>query len=227
MDEDVMDDKEEPSEESRPVKGGQSRAMMPTMKERQEHERTHIPYRSLCRHCVAARAGNPPHRGRRFPKAIEEDNDTKQVSYEYWFMRDQPGLESAKILISKDRATHMVSAHVVPLKGAVLDWVIQQCARDLERLGHYGQVTLKSDHEAAIVDVWREIANLRGCRGTLMEHSLVADSQSNGLIDRGIRSVEEMTRVLLFDHSSRVGSPISVDSPVFLWIVEHATDILN
>ena len=136
-------------------------------------------------------------------------------------------MESAKILVSKDRATRMVSAHVVPLKGAVLDWVIQQCARDLERLGHSGSVTLKSDQEAAIVDVLRKIANLRGSLGTLLEHSPVADSQSNGLIERGIRSVEEMTRVLLFDLSRLVGCPVSVHSPVFPWIVEHATDILN
>ena len=33
--------------------------------------------------------------------------------------------------------------------------------------------------------------------------------------------------MLLFDLSSRVGSPISVHSRVFPWIVEHATDILN
>ena len=77
------------------------------------------------------------------------------------------------------------------------------------------------------MDVLREIANLRGSRGTLVEHSPAADPQSNGFLDRGIRSVEEMTRVILFDLSSRVGSPISVHSPVFSWIVEHATDILN
>ena len=141
--------------------------------------------------------------------------------------RDQPGMESAKILVSKDGAARMVSDHVVPLKGAVIDWVIQQCARNLERLGHYGQITLMSDQEASIVDVPREIANLRGSRGTLSEHSPVADSQSNGFIERGIFSAEEMTRVFLLDLSSRVGSPISVHSPVFPWIVEHATDILN
>ena len=45
----------------------------------------------------------------------------------------------------------------------------------------------------------RELANLRGSRGTLPEHSPVADSQSSGFIERGIRSVEEMTRVILFD----------------------------
>ena len=56
-------------------------------------------------------------------------------------------------------------------------------------------------------------------------HRLATHSRS--LIERGIRSVEEMTRVLLFDLSSRVGRPISVHSPVFSWIVEHATDILH
>ena len=80
-----------------------------------------FPYRSLCRHCVAARASNPAHRGRKFALAVEDDKDMKQVSYDCC-MRDQPGTESAKILVSKDRATRMVSAHVVPLKGAVLDW---------------------------------------------------------------------------------------------------------
>ena len=75
--------------------------------------------------------------------------------------------------------------------------MIQQCARDLERLGHHGQVTLEFDQEPAIVDPLKEIANLRGSRGTLLEHSPVADSQSNGFIERGIRSVEEMTRVLV------------------------------
>ena len=88
----------------------------------------------------------------------------------------------------------------------------------MERLGHHGQITLKSDQEPAIVDVLREIANLREARGTLTKQSLVADSQSNGFIERGIRSVEGMTRVILVHLSSRVGSPISVHSPVFPWI---------
>ena len=158
-------------------------------------------------HCVTARASNPAHRGRRFATAVEDDKDMKQLSYDDCFMRDQPGSESAKILVSKDRATRMVSAHVVPVKGAVIDWVIQQWARDLERLGHHGQITLKSDQEPAIVDWLREMANFLGSRGTLLEHSLVADSQSNGFIERGIRAVEEMTRVILLDLSCRVGVP--------------------
>ena len=80
--------------------GGQTRMMMTsTLRKRQEHERTHIPFRSWCRHCVAARASNPAHRGRRFATAVKEDKDMKQVSYDYCFMRDQPGSESVKILV--------------------------------------------------------------------------------------------------------------------------------
>ena len=45
-----------------------------------------------------------------------------------------------------------------------------------------------------------------------MDDSPVADSQSNGFIERGIRS--------------RFGSSVSVHSSIFLWIVEHA-DIWN
>ena len=157
MDEEDMDDKEEQSAESRAVRVGQKKTVTPTLAEREEHERTHIPYRSWCRHCVAARASNPAHRCRKFAKAVEDDKDMKQVSYNFCFLRDQPGMESAKILVSKDRATRMVSAHAVPLKGAVIDWVIQRCARDLERLGHYGQITLKSCHDGEVA-----LANVAG-----------------------------------------------------------------
>ena len=62
MDEEDMDDKEEQSE-SREVRVGQNKVVTPTLAEREEHERTHIPYRSWCRHCFAARASNPAHRG--------------------------------------------------------------------------------------------------------------------------------------------------------------------
>ena len=105
--------------------------MTPTLARREEHERTHIPFWSWCRNCVAARASNPAHRGRKFAEAVEDDKDMTQVINDYCIVRDQPGLESAKILVSKDRATRMVSAHVVPLKGAIIDWVIQQCAREI------------------------------------------------------------------------------------------------
>ena len=109
MDEEHMDDKEEQSEKSRAVRVGQKKMMTPTLTKREEHERTHIPYRSLCRYCVAARASNPAHRGRKFAKAVEDVKDMKQVSYDYCFMRDQPGVKSGKISgVERSRYPHGV-----------------------------------------------------------------------------------------------------------------------
>ena len=110
MDEEDMDHEEEQSEESKAVRVGKRKTTTPTFAELEEHERTHSPCRSWCRHCVAARASNPAHRGRKFAKAVEGDKDMKQVSYDHCLMRDQPGMESAMILVSKDGATRMVSA---------------------------------------------------------------------------------------------------------------------
>ena len=83
--EDETDEKEEQSEESRAVRVGQ-KMMTPTLAERVEHERKQIPYRSWCRHCVIALASNPAHRGRKFATAVEDDEDMKQVSYDYLFL---------------------------------------------------------------------------------------------------------------------------------------------
>ena len=72
MDEEIMDDTEEQSEASRAGRVGQKKTVTPTLGEREEHERTHILDRSCRRHCVAARASNPAHRGRKFTRAVED-----------------------------------------------------------------------------------------------------------------------------------------------------------
>ena len=90
-DEEDVDDKEEQSEESRAVRVGQKKTMTPTLAEREEYERTHIPYRSWCRHCVAARASNPAHPSRKFATAVEDDKDMKQVSYDCCFCARSAG----------------------------------------------------------------------------------------------------------------------------------------
>ena len=103
----------------------------------------HIPYRSWCRHCVAARASNSAHRGQKFAKAVEDDKVLLHARSARNGICKDPGVE-------RPRYSHGVCSR------GVVDWVIQQCARDVERLGHYGQVTLKSDQEPAFVDVLRK-----------------------------------------------------------------------
>ena len=49
-----------------------------------------------------------------------------------------------------------------------------------------------------VVDVVNEMAKGGGKRRTVIEHSSPTDSQGNGLIERGVRCVEETTRVIKF-----------------------------
>ena len=102
-----------------------------------------------------------------------------------------------------------------------------QTLRDLERLGHYGDIVLRSDGEPALVDLMKEIAKGRGNRRTVIEHSAPGDSQGNGFIERGVRSVEEMARVLKLDLEHRLTTRLEVTHPVFAWLVEHAVDLHN
>ena len=94
------------------------------------------------------------------------------------------GDQYAVVLVGRDKETRMTVAHVVPMKGADMEWVTEQAARDLLRFGIHGDVILKSDQEPAIVDVLKEISKLRGSRRTIIEASPVGDSKSNGLWQR-------------------------------------------
>ena len=61
---DAMEEEEEEEEESSDGRRSVGRLSPkgPTKVEKEEHERTHCPYRSWCEHCVRARARNSHHR---------------------------------------------------------------------------------------------------------------------------------------------------------------------
>ena len=86
---------------------------------------------------------------------------------------------------------------------------------------------LRSDGEPALVDLMKEIAKGRGNRRTVIEHSAPGDSQGNGFTERGVRSVEEMARVLKLDLEHRLTTRLEVTHAVFAWLVEHAVDLHN
>ena len=57
----------------------------PTAREREEHEATHLPYRSWCQHCVRGRAPNRPHRGARNEEEEREGQKVPKISMDYFF----------------------------------------------------------------------------------------------------------------------------------------------
>ena len=98
-----------------------------------------------------------------------------EIAADYCFLRDVSGGPSQPVLVGRDRRTGMFFAHAVPYKGAGVEWVAQQMARDISKCGYHGRVVLRSDQEPALQDLVGEVARLRGDLPTVLEASPVGD----------------------------------------------------
>ena len=103
----------------------------PTKKEREEHEATHCPYRSWCRHCVRGRGRNSPHFKK---KGEEEEQEGKvaRVSMDYFFMSvDEEKASSNPIIVMIDESSGSVYARGTGKKGtAEMDWLIKDMSEN-------------------------------------------------------------------------------------------------
>ena len=219
---DVSD--EEGEEATRALKKMRRKHPAPSAGEREEHVRTHLPFRTWCEQCMAGRGVATGHkqRGRE-----DVDDVVPTIGFDYCFLRNAPGEPSVSVIVSKDRATRSISAHAVPHKGAGVDWAVDQAIKDLKKIGYYSKVVLRSDQEPAVVDFLEEIARRREGCVTVVENAPVGESQSNGLAERGVRSMEEMMRVFKLDLEARVQHVIPMDWAVLEWMIEHVCDVLN
>ena len=115
----------------------------PTAKQRQEHEVTHVPYRSWCPHCVRGRAKGRPRK--RVPD--QEGPDIPRAAVDYCFFT-RKGTESGKeiaeedrndpnknqtVLVMKEATTHMTWAYPVDKKGVGdEEWITRRIVSDLD-----------------------------------------------------------------------------------------------
>jgi hypothetical protein len=199
---------------------GREMSRKPTLKEVDDHNATHLPFRSWCPICVAARAKNYSHKDREYTEG------SKEVHYDYCFLRNNKGGDVAPVLVSKSRPHKLISAHVVPNKGASTEWIIKQSVKDIEKSGFHKEVVLRSDGEPAILDVMDTIAKTR-MGETNLEHTAAGESQANGFIERGIQSLEEMVRTFKLDLEQRINTRVEVSWTIFEWLVEFAADVIN
>ena len=174
-DEVVGEEVQEQGQEARTVRT-RTAPRPPSAEEVRQHSVTHLPFRNWCPHCVAARGRNFPH------SRIREESQCEYpvVHFDYCFPRNEVGGETVPVLVGRVSDSKALLGHVVPAKGAGVEWTVKQIIKDLQKMGLHGTVVLKSDQEPAIVDLMKSVAKERGEARTLIEHSPVADSQGNG-----------------------------------------------
>ena len=146
---------------------------------------------------------------------------------DYCFIRETAGEDYSVVLVGKERETKLIMAHVVPCKGAEIDWVAEQVCRDLKKFGIRGDMNFKIDQEPALVDLVNKICGLRPESRTVVTHSSVGDSKGNGLAERAVQQVEEMIRVHKLAVETRIKAKLACVHPLMAWLVEHAADVLN
>ena len=195
----------------------------PSKRERLEHELTHLPYRSWCRHCVRGRGKNDAHR----KMDAEASHEVPHVSMDYCFM-GQDEEKCLPILVMKDHRSKMVFSHVVPKKGASIAYCVSQAVQNLESLG-YPKLILKCDQEPAMLDLRNAV--VRQCKEggveIVPESSPVTEGQSNGVVERAIQEVEGLVRTLKDQVEERYQKHLIQDHPFIVWLVRHAGDLYS
>ena len=137
-----------------------------------------------------------------------------------------------RVLVIKDEFSRGFGAHVVPTGGDAEKWLVTQVARDIQKFGYFGRVMLKCDQENFVVDIAKEVAKARGGNmtevpPTVHEHSAVGESQSNGMVERGVQTIEEQVRVFKLDLERKIGGVVPATHPIIPWMVEHSADVIN
>ena len=187
-----------------------------------KHRVTHTPYQPWCRACVQGRAVATAHER----QTVDHESSESKVAFDWAHLRDKPGGDLACVLVGVDKRTNRrFAVHAMDKQGGNAE-TVEQVVVALKRMGHYGPVTIQSDGEPCLVDLLERVAAMRGSP-TVLVRSPVADSQSNGLVERAVREIECMCRTLKCDLESRLGRAVSVHEPIFSWLIRHSSMILN
>ena len=72
---------------------------------------------------------------------------------DYCFLSNDEGSKSLTVLVVKDRGPKAIIANPVLCKGRAFEDTVEQAALNIRRFGHLGKVILKTDNEAALVDL--------------------------------------------------------------------------
>ena len=186
-----VDDEECDKGERKPKKMNDPK--QPSDEERREHEMTHLPYRNWCKQCVKGRGKEAAHTRK------DEHGELHEVHFDYAFMGDENDVgNTATILVARERKTRMTMATVVPAKSTG-KFVVERVWAFMKEVGIQSlDVIAKSDQEPSIKKLIDEIGRRKAEAGGrwIPENSPVGSHASNGVVERGIQSVQGQVRVL-------------------------------
>ena len=134
------------------------------------------------------------------------------------------------VLVAKEERSKMKLSAAVPSKSTGA-YIARRIMGWMKEIGiETGDMIMKSDQEAAITSIVREVGKMRAANGGgkhIIEESLVGSSKSNGFVEGAILSVEQMVRTIRTALSRRWRMKIPTKHPIMPWIMEWASYLLN
>jgi hypothetical protein len=129
------------------------------------------------------------------------------------------------ILVTRDRKSKIVIAHVIEEKGAN-EYAVKRLSQDLKLTG-YRKIIFKSDNEPAIIALKQGVEEMTSEMEIRFEESPVGESSSNGEIEAVIKSVQGMGRTLKSAIESRINQKLMRDSVLVPWLIRHAASVMS
>ena len=194
-------------------------------KEREEHERTHLPYRSWCDICVKARGRRLAHRSnsQRGDKGI----GVPHISINNFYLNDQ--LEGTNpLLIVMEECTGEKCVRQVERTGVgddvAMDW-LKDISEELiswwHQRGSESRLVFNTDGEFALTSLRDAVGRFHG--GVITpELSARGESQPNGSAERPVQVVAEFGRVLKQPIESKTGAKLPPSDNITPWMVRWA-----
>ena len=143
---------------------------------------------------------------------------------DYFFLKDIDEKDTVTCLAMRESESRVTFADACPKKGAS-EYAVGQAAYNIRRMG-LKKVTIKTDQEPALIALAEGVRNERKSE-TIIEHSPVAESASNGMIEKAVQQVEEQIRVLKLALQNRIKAHIPSHHPTMTWLISHSADMLT
>ena len=186
----------------------------PTMEERREHNVTHIPFRSWCKHCVRGKSLGAAHRS----GTGSATRKVPTISLDYFYLGDAED-NSQPNLIMTDSLTQRVFSMCMPCKGVGHQYnvmIVEKCCRILG----YPKAVLKSDTEPSIValrtEVQKKLPHLSA------ENATKGESQSNAQAESMVGKIQGQARTMRSALEASYQCVFGPRHPAFAWLIGYA-----
>ena len=170
---------------------------------------------------MKGKAINDPHR--KLKKHSWRESEPV-VSGDFCFFGQSEESGTAPVVLMRDHRSRVTFAHVTQGKSTskevYSEYFTKAAVADLVALGHK-RLILKTDQEPAMVAL-QECVKAASNSEIILRNSPVGESQSNGVVEKAVRDIEDQIRTLKDAAECRLNIRIGVKSPLLTWLVEHA-----